>query len=614
MTMLRGTLSSTRTLSPIVFVLVASLPLWLIQTNFVLSVVTLTFVFMSAALGWNIISGFGGQISFGHSVFFGIGAYSTAILQWSYSANAYVGLLLGVVVAAIVAVLLGWLTLRLRGIYFALATFAVTLVFAIFAGHYAGFTGGQVGITLPLLGNNPQSFSFGSKLDYYYIALLLAAFAFVVTWLVLSSRLGLQLRAIRADQGAAQACGVEVFRIKVAALVLSAMPTTMAGFLYVQYIGFVDPESVFGATVATQIAVIAFVGGSGKLWGPVVGAALLVPLQQLLNSSLSAFAAGVNLVVYGLVVVVILLIEPRGLLFIRLRRDRKTREAESASFGNTSGATGSTPGKAPVSVSAEPPPISVQSTSGSAPSSLLQVEELTVRFGGLLAVNQLTFDVNHGELLGIIGPNGAGKTTAFNAIAGAILPTSGSIHIGSRKVDGLPPESVAKLGIARTFQTVRLFQSMTVGENIALGALAVSGSKDAARAKAQEISELLAMEQLMDKQVMELPLADQKKVEIARGLGLSPRLLLLDEMMSGLNAAETREIIRVVKQLNEEQGLTIVIIEHVIRVIMELSHRVLVLDQGQLIAEGAPRDVMQEARVVEAYLGRSAASKLEGPA
>ena len=239
---------------------------------------------------------------------------------------------------------------------------------------------------------------------------------------------------------------------------------------------------------------------------------------------------------------------------------------------------------------------------------LLEVDDLTVRFGGLTAVNQLSFRVSNGELLGIIGPNGAGKTTAFNAIAGAVQPTSGRIRIGARTVSGLSPEKVARSGIARTFQSVRLFKSMTVEENVRLGAIAVCPSMSAAADRANSVIRTLNMEALRESPVSVLPLADQKRVEIARGLALSPKLLLLDEMMSGLNQDETQEIIDIIRQLNAE-GLTIVVIEHVLKVIMDLSHRLLVLDQGELIAEGAPRTVMKDRRVVEAYLGRGAAQR-----
>jgi branched-chain amino acid transport system permease protein len=338
-------LRSTGGLGVVVLVLVASLPLWFIQTNFVLSVATLTLIFMAASLGWNVISGFGGQISFGHSIFFGLGAYTTAILQVHYHLNAYLGVLVGVVVAVVLAVLLGVVTLRLRGIYFSLATFALTLVFAILTGHYEGFTGGEVGLTLPLLGDAPGQFSFENKVNFYWIAMVLAALAFVATWLVLRSRLGLQLRAIQADQEAAQASGVLAFRVKLTGLVISAVPAALAGSVYIQYVGFIDPDSAFGATLATQIAVIAFVGGAGKLWGPVVGAVILVPLQQLLNSSLSAYPAGFNLVVYALVVLVILWLEPRGIMSMRIRRRRPRPPSGAAPPGG--------PDPVPVSAGAE---------------------------------------------------------------------------------------------------------------------------------------------------------------------------------------------------------------------------------------------------------------------
>lgn len=313
---------STGGLGAGVLVLIASLPFWFIQTQFILSVATLALIFMTASLGWNVISGFGGQISFGHSIFFGIGAYISALLQARLHGNAYLGLMLGVLLAVVVAVLLGALTLRLRGIYFSLATFALTLVFAILTGHYENVTGGEVGLTLPLLGNDPADFAFGNKLVYYYVGLLVAAGAFVASWLVLRSRLGLQLRAVQADQEAAQASGVRVFRVKLVGLVISAVPGALAGAVYMQYVGFIDPDSAFGATLATQIAVIAFVGGAGKLWGPVIGAVLLVPLQQMLNSQLSTYPAGFNLVVYALVVLVILWLEPRGIMSMRWRRGR----------------------------------------------------------------------------------------------------------------------------------------------------------------------------------------------------------------------------------------------------------------------------------------------------
>ena len=247
-----------------------------------------------------------------------------------------------------------------------------------------------------------------------------------------------------------------------------------------------------------------------------------------------------------------------------------------------------------------------------APNPILTVSALTIRFGGLLAVNNVSFTVNNREILGIIGPNGAGKTTTFNAIAGAQRVSSGQIQIGDVTIVGRSPERVARAGIARTFQTVRLFGEMSVEENITLAASTVEPSMTTARTKARAVADELSIAHLLDANVSELPLALQKKVEIARGLALSPRLLLLDEMMSGLTATETSEIISVIKGLNAD-GLTIVVIEHVIRVIVELADRVLVLDHGELIAEGEPSVVMRNKNVIQAYLGLSAARQFEEP-
>ena len=328
----RQIIRNNAVLGPIILILLISLPFWLIQSQFILSVCTISLIFMTAALGWNIISGFGGQISFGHSIFFGLAAYTSAIWQSRYGGNAWVGMVFGIVVAMVVALLFGWVTLRLRGIFFALASFAITLTFLALAAHFDDFTGGHVGLTLPIYGASPANFSFENRLAYYYAAIVCAAIAFVVGWIVLRSRLGLQLRSVKADQDAAKACGVKATQVKMTGLLISAALTGLAGVMYLQYIRYIDPDSAFGANLATQIAVIAFVGGSGRLWGPVLGAALLVPLQQVLNSELSALPAGINLVIYGFVILIILLIEPRGLLALRWRT-RRNRNSSGTEVG-----------------------------------------------------------------------------------------------------------------------------------------------------------------------------------------------------------------------------------------------------------------------------------------
>lgn len=235
--------------------------------------------------------------------------------------------------------------------------------------------------------------------------------------------------------------------------------------------------------------------------------------------------------------------------------------------------------------------------------SLLEVKNLTIRFGGLSAVDDVSFDVNQGELLSIIGPNGAGKTTTFNAIVGVVKPTEGQILFEQNRIDDRRPDQIAHLGIGRTFQLVQLFSSMTVLENVIVASATVNRSVRSARQKALEIIEVLGLQEHAHQQVSAMPLADRKRTEIARALATSPKILLLDEMMGGLNPEETDEIIALIRRLNDD-GLTVIIIEHVLRIITQLSQRVLVLDNGRLIAEGAPEEVTENPQVIEAYLGR----------
>lgn len=307
----------------LVMVVGCSLPYWFIPTEFALRVATFTVLYAAAGVCWNLIGGVGGQLSFGHSVYFGLGAYTTALLYLRLDVTPWLGMLAGGVLAMAVGALTTFPALRLRGVYFALTTFVIALLFQDLAMHFRDFTNGDVGLSLPFAGNDPANMQFVEPLVYYMLAVGMLALFILAFGLITNSRLGLFLRSVRDDEDAARASGVRVPAIKLAGLSISAFGTGMVGGLFFQFNQFIDPASAFGLLPATIIALVALAGGVGAMWGPVLGAVILVPLQQYLSASLSSAPAGLSQVAYGALVVAIVLIDRRGLLFAFDRTARR---------------------------------------------------------------------------------------------------------------------------------------------------------------------------------------------------------------------------------------------------------------------------------------------------
>jgi branched-chain amino acid transport system permease protein len=426
----------------------------LFGNNFRLNLMIVVALTSMLTISLNLIMGYAGQISLGHAAFFGLGAYATGILTVNHGISPWIALPLGMGLGAFLAFVVGVPSLRLEGHYLAMATLGVTIIVHILLVQASAITGGANGIGgIPTL--SVAGFAFGSDLRFYY---LVWALTLAELWLASSlvmSRFGRGLRALSTSEIAAEMCGIDVAGDKVRIFVIGGAMAAMAGSLYAHYIAFISPDS-FDFVYAVKLAMIVVIGGIGSLWGSLAGATLISVLPELLRGY-----KDFDVLVYGLLLVAIVVLLPEGLAggVRRLLRHGRPRRALAA------------PEIAPASddegVAVMQAPDRGAALDGSP---LLRVRGISKRFGGLIAVDAVSFDVEAGRIKGIIGPNGAGKTTVFNLICGVLQPDAGEIHFHGAPIAGQPPYRIARMGLARTFQSVRIFSTMTVIENVVVGA------------------------------------------------------------------------------------------------------------------------------------------------
>ena len=544
-------------------------------------VLTQVLLWAVLSLAWNILSGYSGYFSFGHAAFWGLGAYTVTLGLVHFDVTPWLGIPLGAVVGGVAGALIGYPTFRLRGHYFALAMLAYPLA-VLYVFQWLGYQE----VSLPMKREAPLLYmQFADPRVYVLLALGLLVLALAVSLRVENSRFGMALLAIKQNEPAAEAAGIDTWRWKMRAIVLSGALAAMAGGLYAVVLLVVTPESVFGMLVSAQPLILALFGGIGSLWGPVIGAVILVPLAEGLNGELGDVLPGIQGVVYGVAIIVIILLAPEGVywrLRDRLAKPRAERRLTAA------------PRPA---VAAAPAP---RPTHGS---ELLVLRGVGVSFGGLQALDGIDLAVREGSLHGIIGPNGAGKTTLFNVINGFLPPDSGAITFAGASLLGLRPSQVCRRGVGRTFQVVRAFPRMTLLENVVVGAYV--GARDDATAEqiAKAALDRVGLADRAGVLAAGLTTRELRLMELARALVPHPRLILLDETLAGLAHEDLAGILDVIRQVRDE-GVTVLIIEHTMQAMVQLVDVFSVLDHGRLIAAGPPNEVVRDRRVIEAYLGR----------
>jgi len=554
----------------------------LVQNQYYQLMLTLVLVWAVMGLSWNVFSGYSGLISFGHASFFGLGAYTVTLLLVKLDVTPWIGIPIGMVVGVIAGVVIGYPTFRLRGHYFALAMLAYPLAL-LYIFEWLGYQE----VPLPMKREAPAAFmQFADHRVYVALALALVVLAMLVSLWVERSRFGLALNALKQNEAAAEAAGIDTLAWKLKAIMISGAMAAAAGGFYAVVLLIVTPATVFGMLTSAQALIVTLFGGVATVWGPVIGSLILIPLAEILHAELGHRIPGIQGVVYGLAIVLVIVLAPEGVLPRIHDRHARRRGSPAEPFQALR----------PFATAAPPP----RAPTGEV---LLRVSRLSRSFGGLRAVQDVSFEVRKGEVLGIIGPNGAGKTTLFNLLNGFIPPDAGEVTFAGERLIGLKPNRICRLGIARTFQIMRPFPRMTVLDNVLVGAFVSEASDDRAIAAARQALARVGLAARADSLAGGLTTVELREMELARALASRPKLLLLDETLAGLGSREIDRLLATINALAAE-GLTVVIIEHTMQAMVRLADRFVVLDHGAVLARGKPHEVTRDPKVIEAYLGR----------
>lgn len=579
--------------------------------SYLVYILSLVIVMSVAAAGLDILTGYAGQICFGQAGFIAVGAYCSAFLMKA-GIPFWMSMLGGGIAAAVSGFIIGIPALRIRGHYLALATLSFAYIIHLILIHWESVTGGPRGLVV----GRPSWPAFIHQDKYFYfVILLVAVILFVVARNIVRSRYGRAFLALQKDEIVSKAMGINLTIYKTIAFVISSFYAGIAGGLYGPLLGFLDPLSFSILDSAFYIMIIV-IGGRGTLYGSIVGTAIYVFIPELLRR-----AEFFQELLFGVIFLCFLILMPEGvigflkryrpfLLGLTHREDfpryvAGSNEAESVKPMLAAGHTSITQSCRPFIKSFQ--------------EGLLEVKDLSMNFGGLQALSQVSFRVKTGEIFSLIGPNGAGKTSTLNAITRLYEPSGGTINFDGERLLKYRPDQIVHKGISRTFQNVGIFGGLTVLENVmigfhashpgagfiqtAIGAKSARNDEKLRREQAIELLKLVSLDHYAVEIATDLSHGQQKLVGMARALACNPRMLILDEPASGLSPLEIRYLTNLIQNLCCQNGLTILLVEHNMNVVMDISDRIAVLDFGRQIAEGKPEEIKINPLVIKAYLG-----------
>jgi ABC-type branched-subunit amino acid transport system ATPase component/ABC-type branched-subunit amino acid transport system permease subunit len=579
-------------------IILALIPLIWRDSQYEQSLLILCFLFAIMASGWNIISGLTGYVSLGHSFFLGMGMYTGSLLSRATGMPPSYFILISMLVTVFSAVIIGAIILRTKSHSFVIITIAVLLSAQLIASNWRSFTGGTEGLVF----KSPSWAHALGNMPYYYMFFGILLLTIALVWFITNSRLGDGFTAIRDDEAKAASIGINTTLYKIIAYAVSAAPFGLAGAIYAQYLGFVNPIGSFNILLSVYLVLAALVGGKGTLWGPIIGGFIIALANEV--ATISSGGVSARVLIMGLVLVITVMFVPQGLLnsIKNSLANRASNKKSVAFIDQASIAEKST--DIPIDRIVRP-----HSSTRNQTDSILTITDVHKSFGGVKAVKGVSLDVKRGSITGLIGPNGSGKTTLFNCITGTYGIDKGSVTLNGEDISNLSPWVRAHKGLGRTFQITRLFKSMNVLDNLVAPLEKPSVREMLANRiqgdevdRAREILSFMGLSSFEHSRVGTLSFGQQKLVEFAQILMLRPEIVMLDEPASGINPILIERLSNAIRKLNEA-GTTFLIVEHNIPLILSLCDYVHVLSSGELMVSGTPEVVRNDEAVIEAYLG-----------